>query len=312
MSADIVAPMRYGTLGELKRAVGQPQTKGGDWPRLSIVTPSYNQGAFLERTICSVLDQGYPNLEFMVIDGGSTDNTIDIIRRYERHLAYWVSEKDSGQSDALNKGFKRATGEFVGWQNSDDVYLPGSFFEAMDALRKYPEVDVAFANRLDVDEDDRITDECRFTPFSLIGYWYEGMSMSNQSAFWRRSIFDKVGYLDESLHAAMDYEFFLRCAFSGIRFRHFRRYWGAIRRHHASKGSVLWPIALKGDCDRIDARYGRKSILNVPLKFYSTVRRGIYYTLRGDLDYVTRGVVRRTAAAIASSSSAAVGKGSAQ
>ncbi|HSS31224.1 MAG TPA: glycosyltransferase family 2 protein [Nitrospiraceae bacterium] len=297
MKQHVFAPLRFGNLADLIRE-SPHERPAGEWPKLSIVTPSYNQGSFLERTIRSVLDQAYPNLELIVIDGGSTDNTLEIIRRYERHITYWVSEKDSGQSDALNKGFKRATGEFVGWQNSDDVYLPGSFFEAVDALRQNPEIDVAFANRLDVDEDDRITAECRFTPFSRIGYWYEGMSMSNQSAFWRRSVFERVGYFDVDLHAAMDYEFFLRCAFNGIRFRHFRRYWGAIRRHRASKGSVLWPVALKGDCDLIDARYGRKKVLNVPLRIYSTLRRVIYYTLRGDFDYLTHGIIRRSAAAI--------------
>ena len=308
----IGSPLHFRTLADLKSAAGTPALTAGKWPRLSIVTPSYNQAAFLERTICSVLDQGYPNLEYIVVDGGSTDNSVEIIRRYAHHLAYWVTEKDSGQSEALNKGFKRASGEFIGWQNSDDVYLPGAFHEAVEELRAAPEIDVAFANRLDVDEDDRITDECRFTPFSLIGYWYEGMSLSNQSAFWRRSVFDRVGYLDESLHAAMDYEFFLRCALKGVQFKHYRSYWGAIRRHSASKGNVLWPVKLKEDCDRIDARYGRKKFLNVPFKLYSALRRSIYYGLRGDLDYLTRGIARRTSAAVGSSSANRIGVGSAQ
>ena len=96
------------------------------YPKISIITPSYNQGQFLEETICSVLDQGYPSLEYIVIDGGSTDNSGEIIQKYAPHLAYWVSEKDSGQVEAIQKGFDRATGDVVAWLNSDDVYMPGT------------------------------------------------------------------------------------------------------------------------------------------------------------------------------------------
>lgn len=109
---------------------------GSAWPRISVVTPSYNQGAFIEETIRSVLLQGYPNLEYIVIDGGSTDQTVDVIRRYEKWLTYWISEKDRGQSHAINKGLARATGELLNWINSDDLLLPGALAAVGGASRR--------------------------------------------------------------------------------------------------------------------------------------------------------------------------------
>src|SRR5436190_573079 len=120
-------------------------------PKLSIVTPSLNQGAFIERTIRSVLDQGYPNLEYVIVDGGSTDETVEIIRRYEDQLAWWVSEPDQGQTDAINKGIERTSGEIVAYINSDDYYLPGAFERAVEAFEGTDRSWIAGAS-LDLDE----------------------------------------------------------------------------------------------------------------------------------------------------------------
>lgn len=136
------------------------------YPKISIVIPSYNKGEFIEKTILSVLNQNYPNLECIVIDGGSTDHTMDIIKKYERFIAYWVSEKDSGQSEALNKGFARATGELVNEQDADDIFLPDAFHKVAELYGKYPRADIIFGNRLDIDEHDHVIGEIKYTRFS--------------------------------------------------------------------------------------------------------------------------------------------------
>jgi glycosyltransferase involved in cell wall biosynthesis len=257
------------------------------------VTPSFNQAQFLERTILSVLNQNYPALEYIIIDGGSSDGSVEIIKRYEPFLAFWVSERDAGQGDALNKGFARATGDLVAWQNSDDVYLPGAFHDAAALFRTRADLDVAFGNRLDIDGDDALIGESRFTPFSTLVHWYDGMSLSNQSTFWRRTLFAKIGMIDPSYHLAMDYEFFLRAGRIRARFQHVRHYWGASRKHGSSKESTLFSTHMGPECDRIARAYGRNTRWNVLLKTYALVRRGLWYLWQGDWDYVARGLRRR-------------------
>ena len=124
------------------------------YPEISVITPSFNQGGFLERTIKSVLDQNYPNLQYLIIDGGSTDDSVSIIKTYESKLAYWVSEPDRGQADAINKGLRRATGEWVAWQNSDDIYYPGVFHQLTKTAELRPEVDLIIGNLMLIDAAD--------------------------------------------------------------------------------------------------------------------------------------------------------------
>src|SRR4030067_2568795 len=120
--------------------------KDKTYPKISIVIPSYNQAQFLEKTILSILNQNYPNLEVIIIDGGSKDESIGIIKRYERYLAFWVSEQDNGQAHAINKGFKIASGDIVAWQNSDDIYLPDTFHKVIKVLEKYKDAELIFGN----------------------------------------------------------------------------------------------------------------------------------------------------------------------
>ena len=268
-------------------------SKDPSWPKISIITPSYNQADFLERTIISVLNQNYPNLEYIIIDGGSTDRSVEIIKKYENYLAYWVSEKDNGTTDGVNKGISMATGHLVGTQNSDDIYLPGAFYKAIEVFNKDPNTDIVLGNRLDVDEKDNIISESRFTPFTVVGHFYEGMALSMQTAFWQKSLFSKIGMFDPKLRLAGDFEFFLRAGLKKARFKHVRYYWGAIRRHKAAKTYITWSPTMKKECEIIDRLYGRKYYLNHPLKIYSLFRRIMYYFLQGDQDYLFKALKKR-------------------
>ncbi|GAG29700.1 unnamed protein product, partial [marine sediment metagenome] len=133
------------------------------YPLVLIVTPSYNQAQFLESTILSVLNQNYPNLEYIIIDGGSTDGSIEIIKRYQKYLAYWISEKDEGQADAINKGFEKSTGQILAWINSDDTYLPETLFRVAKHFQQHQKADLVFGNINFINEYDEITGELRLT-----------------------------------------------------------------------------------------------------------------------------------------------------
>lgn len=184
-------------------------------PRLSIVTPSFNQGSFIEATIRSVLEQGYPDLEYLVIDGGSTDNTLEILRRYEDRLQ-WISEPDRGQSDAINKGFRRATGEVVAYLNSDDLYEPGALLAVGQFFAEHPEAMWVTGRCRIIDHQAR---ECRRLITWYKNFWLRTGSrgvlavlnyVSQPATFWRRRVIAEIGELDEALHFTMDYDYWLR------------------------------------------------------------------------------------------------------
>ncbi len=218
------------------------------WPRISIVTPSFNQGQFLERTICSVLNQNYPNLEYIVMDGGSTDGTVEIIKKYQRYLGYWASEKDSGQADAIKKGFRKCTGKLLAWLNSDDIYLPGTLHRIADNWNKI-NADVIYANEYLINENDEIIGERRLTPFipciSALGFVYGGFGIYQPSAFWTKELYYKVGEIDTAFIHCMDNELFARFALAKARFKFVKEFSSGFRVHPASKSSVLRHVAKK-------------------------------------------------------------------
>lgn len=183
-----------------------------DLPKISVVTPSYNQAGFLEQTIRSVLLQGYPNLEYIIIDGGSADGSVDVIRKYEPWLSHWVSERDRGQSHAINKGFGRATGEILCWLNSDDYYLPNALSAVGAALSKGSGNFAVAGHCLKVYQDGRPTVklEGRYENRRRLLQFWKGYQMHQPAIFWRREVFEKVGWLDEELHMIMDFDYWAR------------------------------------------------------------------------------------------------------
>lgn len=210
-------------------------------PKISIVTPSYNQGRFLERTILSVLNQGYPDLEYIIFDGGSSDNSIDIIKKYEKHLSCWKSEPDEGQSDAISKGFDMATGDILAWINSDDVYWPGAFDYIGRFFAKHPDLDVIYGDSFTIDEDDNLLRETRSVKFSPTAFKTMSFSLHQASIFWRRDIYKRSSGVNKSLHLTMDRDLWFQFFQLGARFRHVPRTLSCYRAHPDTKTSQSSP-----------------------------------------------------------------------
>jgi glycosyltransferase involved in cell wall biosynthesis len=263
-------------------------------PRISIVTPSFNQGRFIEATIRSVLDQNYPNLEYIVMDGGSTDESVDIIRRYADRLAFWTSSKDDGAADAIRQGFARATGDILAYINSDDIYLPYSLDSVAQAMAD-SRTDVVFGNAFWIDSDGRPIGERRQTPFVAMGYLYGGFDLQQPSVFWRRPVYDRVGGMDATYRFAFDTDLFVRFVRAGARFAHLNRPLSSFRIHPQSKSS--------NEIDRCAAELDRLRRAHLPYPFhsvraacarnYARILRTWWYLLQGDLGWLARRVPDR-------------------
>lgn len=204
-------------------------------PKVSVITPSLNQGEFIERTILSVLNQDYPNIEYIVMDGGSTDNTIETLKDYEDRLI-WKSEPDNGQSHAINKGFRMATGEILAWLNSDDTYKPNTIRTAVRYLVKHPQVDMVYGNGHLIDEEDHLIGEFKSSPMDLRACLYHGrINIFQASVFFRKSVFEKIGLLDEKLHITMDIDYWIRIAQQGLSMKHIDCPLANLRWHPSAK-----------------------------------------------------------------------------
>ncbi|MBI5932454.1 MAG: glycosyltransferase [Chloroflexi bacterium] len=234
-------------------------------PTVSIITPSFNQARYLEATIQSVLSQDYPRIEYLIVDGGSTDGSVDVIKKYADKLAWWVSEKDHGQTDAINKGFARAKGDVLAWLNSDDTYEPRAVGQAVKYLLEHPEVGMVYADCNYINEEGRVIGKFPAAQTDLARLRRGYVHIPQQTMFFRAELWKQIAPLDPSFYFAMDYDLWTRIAsraelkyLAGQTWANFRihtsgktiaaddRCWPEmIRVHYRDGGSFFSPIVAK-------------------------------------------------------------------
>jgi glycosyltransferase involved in cell wall biosynthesis len=262
-----------------EESIQLPQTMpdGSPWPKISIVTPSFNQDRFLEETIRSVLLQGYPDLDYIVIDGRSTDNSVEIIRKYDSWISYWKSEPDRGQSHAINKGFKRTSGEIIAWLNSDDTYLPNAFTKVVYSKWHNPPIHVIYGSAIFIDEDSHPVWEYIAKPLvngpMRMKFW-EGWYVPQPTVFFEKKLISAFGGLDETFQYALDYEWFIRLS-KNVPFCRAPHLLATYRRHSQSKtadGQTTKPLFYH-ECYRANRKHAP---LNSPMNWGLWLSWSIY------------------------------------
>jgi glycosyltransferase involved in cell wall biosynthesis len=233
---------------------------------ISIVTPSYNQAPYIEKTIQSVLSQDYPSVEYLIVDGGSADDTVNIIKRYESKLAWWMSEKDGGQTDAINKGFARAKGDIIAWNNSDDTYEPGAVTAAVKYLQDHPELGMVYGDCNYINESGRVIGKFKAsqTNYRLLRRGYT--RIPQQTMFFRAGLWQEVGPLDPSYYFAMDYDLWTRIA-ARTEIKYLPQTWANFRLHTSGKTILAddrcWPEMM-----RVHYRDGGSFLSVIVAKYY--------------------------------------------
>lgn len=235
--------MRLGVLKQFEArpmvfdSIPKPRCAAEDLPKISIVTPSYNQAHYLEETMLSILDQNYPNLEYLVMDGGSNDGSVEIIKKHESRLAHWQSARDKGQADAVRQGLLRATGDIMAWLNSDDLILPGTLAYVADYFARHPEVDVVYGHRLVINERSYEVARWVLPPHdSELLLWAD--FIPQETCFWRRRIYEKIGGMDPTFQFALDWDLLLRLQKAGAKMVRLPYFTGAFRMHSEQKNAV--------------------------------------------------------------------------
>jgi len=257
-------------------------------PTVSIVTPSYCQGQYIRATIESVLTQDYPFIEYIVIDGQSTDNTVSILKEYDKRIT-WISEADKGQTDAINKGIRKSKGDIIAYLNSDDIYLPNTISRIVKEFKASPDVDFVYGDFHAIDSNGDLLCRMKTIPFDPNILLYDANFISQPASFYRRRLFDKIGLFDDKLQFLMDYEFFLRAAKRKVEFRLLRHYLSAIRYHSDCKtltGQEPWAEERR-NLKKIYAR--KKAQHPSAMKILSIIYRIKRYALlisRGKLDFM--------------------------
>ncbi len=243
-----------------------------EFPKISIITPSFNQAEFLEKTIVSVLNQNYPNLEYIIIDGGSKDGSIDILRKYESKIHFWESKKDNGQSHAINKGLSIATGEIATWLNSDDYFLPDTLKKVSDIWKRKP-FNYLVGNCYFVDKNDNLLDSQIKSKLINNNEYLpctNNCIVNQPSSFFSMKIYKELGPLDEKLHYSMDVDFWLKIAAHNYKFEYVDEYYTYFRRHQDAKSAIGNIHFIE---DTLQSDFVKNNLKIINLEFYKKVKK---------------------------------------
>lgn len=263
-------------------------------PLVSVVTIVLNGEKYLEKSILSLKNQDYQNIEHIVMDGGSTDGTLDILKKYEStYNLKWYSGKDNGAVDAVSKGFDLARGDIFCWLDADNAYLSGAVKKIAEIFQQHPEIDFVFGDTLLLDKDDKIIGRTRHVDFDIDIFLYLGMNINPQSAFWRRSLHEKMNGMDRQYRICSDWDFFLRMAMSGAEFYHVRSFLSCYRYHPTQQTKTKETMRTEGE------KIFKKFVPNISEKNLrrrrkiALAKKAMKFILQGDILYLFEKICER-------------------
>ena len=254
-------------------------------PTISVVMPSFNHEKYIERSILSILNQDYKNIQLVIIDGGSKDGTVNIIKKYEKYIDYWISEKDNGQSDALNKGFEVCKGDYFCWLNSDDLFLPGTFSKVVEIFKKNLLKKICFGDWISINDNDQYLDYHYAFDINLDHLKYEGFHLNAQSLFWHKEVHNKFSGFDIKLNKTMDYQMILEFASNHDKseFIRINKVLGAFRRYVGQK-TGKYSNEEHHEHKYLASKYNyddKYLLIGTFKRFFFRFRRALWYFKRG-------------------------------